>query len=127
MAGLTNTLKAVGGSAGEHALGFQPQQCKEKPTDLTVPLPTVLLALGTRSSSIISPALPSTALRTGADPRGREVEVVSTVTQFRNDSEAHSICKVFMALKAFQGDSKHLLSCRCIQIGILALTSSDGL
>lgn len=66
------------------------------------------------------PALPSTALCTGEDPRRREVEVVATVTQFRKDSEAHSIYKVFMALKAFQGDPKHLLSCRWIHIGTLA-------
>lgn len=78
------------------------------------------LALSAGSSSIFSPALPSTALCTGEDPRRREVEVVATVTQFRKDSEAHSIYKVFMALKAFQGDPKHLLSCRWIHIGTLA-------
>lgn len=61
------------------------------------------LAVSTESSSIFSPAPPCTALSTGEDPGGKKMEVVPTLTQFRKDSEAHSIYKVFMALKAFQG------------------------
>ena len=144
MAGLTNTPRALCGSAGACAQGFHPQQCKENSTACTLCSPRVqslpvwdqpplagvsCLAFCAGSSSIFSSALPSTALCTGEDPRGREKEVVPTVTQFRNHSEAHSIHEVFMALKAFQGDAKYLLSCRRIQIGTLArpLTSSDGL